>query len=330
MEQEQNPQEGTNNAWRIPMGVLCLGILTYGWRYSQVQDTGETLPSIVGYCLPSAFLIWIAVRIVIIRGCGVRVAGVCFLAIYGASIAGALLGVAQQKAEAKQAVAAMNNQWVELMEASTDSYGIPRPIQGRLDTERKARGEFGEVEGLWKDYIAQAISQRNDYLRELDTMGWARILDPERIARDTTLVESRMMIQRAKEIVEKYERMAGTLLTDARQRIQTLAMSNSSRQEMTSGFDRGMEEAQFDGLWALQKGVLSECESSFDLLSRRPKQWVISDGRILFYDENDLRRFNSCIISIQNLAAEQEKIQQRNALAVSRSFDSMKQVLKWP
>lgn len=328
MEQEQNPQEGTKNVWKTAMGVLCLGILTYGWRYSQVQDTGETLPSIVGYCLPSAFLIWIAVRIVILRGCGVRVAGVCFLAIYGASIAGALLGVAQQKAEAKQAVGAMHNQWVELMEASTDSYGIPRPIQGRLDTERKARGKFGEVEGWWRDYMAQAISQRNDYLRELDRIGWARILDPERIARDTTLVESRMMIQRAKEIVEKYERMTGTLLANTRQRMQGLATSTSLRQELTSGFDRGMEEAQIERLWALEKEVLSESESIFDLLSRRPRQWVISDGRILFYDKNDLRRFHSCIISIQDFASEQQEIQHRNALAVSRSFDSMKQVLK--
>jgi len=128
--------------------------------------------------------------------------------------------------------------------------------------------------------------------------------------------------------VEKYERMTGTLLANTRQRMQGLATSTSLRQELTSGFDRGMEEAQIERLWALEKEVLSESESIFDLLSRRPRQWVISDGRILFYDKNDLRRFHSCIISIQDFASEQQEIQHRNALAVSRSFDSMKQVLK--
>jgi hypothetical protein len=333
MEDEQNTPQLPDNMWKISLAILCVGILAYSLLYS--ENTIDNLPYLIGYFIPWALLIWAVFIVVIGKTRRLKVAGLSFLAIYGSLIVSALIGLSQQKIglsqqkqEAVQAITEIQDQYAALIRSSVDSQSIPKSIERRIDTTPKAQGELGEVERFMKEFINQMASQRNKYLLEFTAIGWDRILDPRRIENDKTLAESKMTIEKAKAIVEKYDQETNVLLGNARQRIQTLDVSAASKQEMTSSFDRGMEKAKQEiyALWALEKKTVCEFENIFNLLFETRGTWVVSEGQILFHNDDDLNKFNSYIASIQSLVNQQEEIQRRCIETVNRNFDSLKQM----
>ena len=163
---------------------------------------------------------------------------------------------------------------------------------------------------------------------ELEAIGWNSILDPQRIRVDKGLVESKVTIRKAKEIVDKYKEKTNILLHDAREKIASLNMSASLKREALSGFDRGMEKAkdQIDTTWALEGKTVAEFENIFSFLSTRDGAWVVEGSQILFYNDSDLTKFNSYIASIQGLVNKQQEIQKQSVDTVNRNFNRLKEM----
>lgn len=89
------PSAQSNRVWSITLGLVCLGILTYGYFYS--ENRGRDLPVLIGYCLPFGLVIWICFIVVIGRKGRRTHEGLSFLAIYGSLITSGLIGHSQQK-----------------------------------------------------------------------------------------------------------------------------------------------------------------------------------------------------------------------------------------
>lgn len=330
MEELQNNQSTTNvegNSWKIALLLLCLGILAYGFFYS--KNSTSDFAYLIGYNLPLAFFIWVIYYFAFIkRKKGNKIAGLSFLAVYAAMIMSGLIGYSQQKHEAMQAVTEIQKQYSSMIDSSTDSQNMPIRADKNIDTTPKSKGDFGEMERFVKNFMNQMASQRNDYLLELEAIGWNNILDPRRIRVDKGLVESKMIIRRAKEIVAKYQEKTTIILHNARENIQSLNMSPSLKQEALSGFDRGMakSKSQIDAMWALERKTVIEFENIIDLLSTKNGAWVIEGGQILFNSNSDLNSFNSHIASIQSLANQQQQIQKESTETVNRNFDNLKEI----
>ena len=243
-------------------------------------------------------------------------------------IASGLIGYSQQKQEVKQALSEIQDQYSEIIESSTDSQGLPKRIEKPINTTPKARGEFGKMEKFMKEFMDQMVSQRNDYLLELEAIGWNSILDANRIKSDKTFIESKVTIQKAKEVVKKYKNQTNKLLNSAKENIRSLNVSESSKKKMLSGFDRGMEKAKknIDAMWSLEGKTINEFENIITLLSAKKGAWVVESEQILFYKDSDLERFNSYIASIQNIVKQQEAIQRQSVQTVNRNFDRMKEM----
>lgn len=231
-----------------------------------------------------------------------------------------------EEQEAKQAIEEIQGQYSEILEASIDSQGFPQRITKSINTTPKTHGEFGEMEKFIKEFMDKIVSQRNDYLLELEAIGWSSILDPNRIQDDRTFIESKVTIQKAENIVNKYKKQTNALLANAKENILSLNLSDESKKEALAGFDKGMKEAtnNIDTLWFLESKTISEFENIIMLLSAKKGAWIIEDGQILFYNNNDLERFNSYITSIQNIMKQQEEIQRQSAQTVNHNFEGMK------
>lgn len=327
MEQE-TMQRSDDNIWKIALALVCVGILSYGFFYS--ENTTADLAYLIGFNLPLALIIWGIFYAAVARKRGAKIGGFSFLAIFICMIASSLIGHSQQKQEAKQMLSEIQDQYSKMIESTTDSQGLPKRIEKPINTTPKARGEFGEMERFIKDFMVQMTSLRNDYLLEFEAIGWNNILDAERIKADTALIESKIIIRKAKEIVAKYQKRTNVLLNGARENIRSLNISESSKREMLAGFERGMEKAegQIDEMWVLERNVVGEFENIINLLSARNSAWVVEGGQILFYNEDDLKRFNSYIASIQNIVNQQQQIQQQSIETVNRNFSRIKEEMK--
>lgn len=313
-----------NRAWSISLAVVCLGIIAYGYLYS--KNSSSDLAFLFGYNLPIALVSWGIFYAAIGRKQGGKKVGLSFVAIFGSLIASGLIGYSQQKSAATQAISEIQRSYTSITRSGTDAQGQPQRIEKELDATPKTKGEFGEMERFMKAFMNKMASHRNGYLLELDAIGWEKILDAERVKQDKALIESKIMIKKAKDIVKKYRAKTYVLLENARKDISNLNISDNSRREMASGFDRGMAKSRstVDAVWDLEAKTISEFEKIFVLLSARNGTWVVQNSQILFARDSDLNAFNSHLAAIQKLTFEQEEIQYRNTESINNNLSRLK------
>lgn len=321
---DNNATAGDNRAWLISLVLVCLGVLAYGYLYS--TNAISDFAFLFGYNLPIGLIIWGVFQAAFGRKHGNQKAGLAFVVIFGSLIASGLIGYSQRKSAATQMATEVQKDFATMISSGNDPQGLPQRIERQIDTTPTAKGEFGEMERFMKTFMNQITSQRNDYLLELDAIGWGKILDPERVRADSTLVESKITVKRAKDIVAKYRSMTYGLLENARQDIGNLTISESSRRDMLNGFQEGMvsTKAQIDGAWDMEAQAISEFGKMFALLSARNGAWVVQGGQILFANGSDLNAFNSYVASVQELVRKQEAIQKQIIETVRKNLSNIK------
>lgn len=314
----------SNRVWKIFLAVLCFGILAYGYLYSK-NTTGD-FAFLFGYSLPSALFIWGIFHWVVGRKQGNKKAWFSFLAIFGTLIVSGLIGYSQQKGMAIQAITEIQRSFASMMKSGTNAQGLQQRSERGVDVAPTTKGDLGEMERFMKTFMNKIASQRNDYLLELDAVGWTKILEPERVRQDNGLIESKFIIQRAKNIVAKYKISMHTILNNARKDINTLNVSEEHRASVLRGFDNSMAKTggSLDTLWDLEAETISEFENIITLLSERNGEWAIKDGQILFKSPEDLNTFNSYLAAIKDLAGKESMFQKQGLDSMNDKFNKMK------
>lgn len=294
-----------SKAWMLSCGLLCLGILIYG--LTGERETSSNLGFLVGYNLPIAIvfggLLHLAFRHRETQATGWLGAGLIFVALLVSSFISASQvqkNVSVAAAEIERTLTAAN--------ATNASQSSP-PIAP--STAAVASGEAGKLEAALKSMIARSLAQRRDYEMELYAIGWDKILDTERIGKDTGLTESKTLIRQARDIVSKYRGRTDELFSNVRRDIETSGLKSESLRDALAGFDSSAAQgkARTFELWSLEEQILSQVENIFTLLGTKRNSWQIQQGQILFNNQGDLDLFNSYLARIGEITAQQQALQ---------------------
>jgi hypothetical protein len=205
--------------------------------------------------------------------------------------------------------------------------GLPQKIDKRIDTTSSAKGELGEMDKFMRQLMAQTVAQRNEYFSELDALGWNQVLDGSRIKRDTDLRQTRQILVAARGLVDKYEGKSKALLEGIPDAIRALKLSNSSRQDMLSGYERSAatSRAQLTELWGLERQALSEIEGAVQVLDGSRGRWSVQGGNFVFTEQRSLDAFNQRMASVQAITQKQTEMQKRNASNTLSKLEKLKQ-----
>jgi len=174
-----------------------------------------------------------------------------------------------------------------------------------------------------KNFLNDYISFRNSYFDELNDIGWQNILNTQRISEDSNLLESRLMINKAKGIVIKKREQLNSLFKEELLEISKLEVSEEIKIEMANGFERGVQDSrtQMDMLWNLEEKAIEKFENIFTLLLQRQGKWIVKGEKILFIEKSDSDKFNGFLTDIQAIVKKQQSMQ-------SQSFDVLNAKLK--
>lgn len=319
--------EGNSNTWIWALIVLCLVIFGYGCLYS--TNTVSDPAFLAGEYLIYALFVWTLFHVAFFRKRGSKGTIVAFVAIYLVFFSGALISAQRQQQEASQAVSSIQQNINRLSKAPIDSNDLPANSQMATAQPPATKGTFGEIERFINEFTDRLVVQRKDYLLELEAIGWNSVLNAKRIHTDAALSESKVMITRAKGLVDKYEKKTAELMESTRERIRSLNVPQETKDHMVAGFENGLRksEKQIDELWNLEKQVVQQVENIFFMLAAS-KKWVVEGERILFYSDSELDRFNSYIKAIQGLAEQQEQIQKSSLAVANKNMESLKKTLQ--
>lgn len=224
--------------------LVCLGILAHGYFY--YENSTCDLAGLFISNLGLGMLICIVFHVVTVlagRKQAKKHAFRSFLAIYGSLIVGGIIGYYHQNSVSMHAT-----HFSTLIRSTTD------PQSFLLDNTTITKGESGEIEKFMKVFMNEIASQRNDYSIELNGIGWDKILAPERLKADKSLIESNMIIQKCSKIVDKYRTNTFTLFDNALNDIYNLNISEDLKRRMATGFEQSMvsSKSQIDEIWDLE------------------------------------------------------------------------------
>lgn len=305
-----NPVSG--RTWAITLILLCLAIIAYGIFFS--ENSANNFAFLLGYYSPLALIVWGIFHLAVGRKRGKKSAAIALAAILTAFIASGFAAYTRESIEAKRVVNELKQNQANLIAAGTAADGTPKRIEQTVSTTPTTKGDLGKVERLAKTFMNNIVSQRNDYLLELDAIGWNTILAPERLSKDKQLAESRVMLSKGKAIVEKYKIKTYVLLETTRKDIEQLKVSKDAQDNMLRSYDKGMRIAKPDieAIWRLEEKAFSYFESIINLLHEKEGQWAVRGGRLLFANEADMNKVNSYLSALEKTVKEQQAIQERS------------------
>ena len=308
--------------WTVALAAICLGLLIYCYRYAAGSVSGLAFGfgrnAVIGLAL------WGLFHLAVGRtrpGSGQY----SVLAIACAILVGGVTGDFAHKEEARRMAGNLKKEYAAMTDALNDAQGMPQRIERKMDTTPTASGELGEIERFIKNLLNRMAALRNDYLAELDAIGWGRILDPERIKNDGSLEESKAIIRKGKAVVEKYRNLTHAAIDEARNDVAKLKLDDAARGQLLAGFEKGAANARtrIDAIWGLEADTVAEFENIFVLLEARRNAWAIRDGKIMFASAADLKQFNGYLARIDDLTKKQEALQKQGVDTANKGLSRL-------
>lgn len=285
----------------ISLTVLCLTIVAYGWLYPRalfltiVPNPAAITPAYLqAYNVGCGVLIWLVFRSTIGQNQGGVKSVISLLAISGSVLATVLISN-------RHASIAMEE--IQRRLSSLTSSGSER----NSDVPR-ARGEFGEIERFYKTRLSAMAALAKDCERELAAIGWETILDPERLGRDSTLIMTNVIVDKAASIVAKYQTRTDVLCENSQQEISDIPVSEWAKQHMMNDIGQVLEEvhAGLDERWSWEDQIIAIVKQVVRWLSSNRDAWGVENGVLVFANESDLSRYNSYMIKLDQVTSQQD------------------------
>lgn len=288
---------------RLPiLGLLITMILVAVSVGGAVVRGGESIPFIVGNTVTTATIGWCILWFGFVSRSGHKVAGRYWLLLFAAGIAAGVSVVSYQKSQVRAGTASLRSGYSDLLQGKQDIASKP-----------KAKGEFGEIEGLLLSLMKTNANDQRDYQSELAGAGFDDILSIDSIKADPQFTQSKFKVKRAREIVQKYRDLYASRIAGVHEMIDKTTLSENSKAQAKIGFDNGMAENRglADRIWDLDESMVSEIGACIDLLARARGSWRVEADQINFERQADIDAFNVHTTKIQAMLKEQEEIQSR-------------------
>lgn len=214
-----------------------------------------------------------------------------------------------ERAQEKVATAEIRKVADTLSQMVAGAEGEPDTLPS-IDPTPKAKGFYGELERAVKTVASERVAQHKAYLTELKDIGMPRLLDAHRLALDTGLVESRMILEQAERLVPKYRDQSIRVLQDMPELIRSLAIREPEKQKMMSTLTSTLARRSdsLGKVWLLETRILHEFGQMISLLDDNRQFWYADHDELMFERDGDLKRFHQHMVQINKMALEQEQL----------------------
>jgi len=184
------------------------------------------------------------------------------------------------------------------------------PLAGIALNPRPGDDKAAIVRNFLDGSLNRMLAVRNDYHGEIQRIGWDKILDPDRIAKDKDLAQSQAMIDGARAAIAKSRGNMKAALAGFREGLAGLSVTAAERAQISEGFDNDPDaNGKIDATWDMEGKVVNEVDDLFGLLRRLHGKWRIVDHKFMFNDAAAMSQFDTYVTSVQDIARKAQQMQ---------------------
>jgi hypothetical protein len=297
---------GAVTAWIIITALVCVGTLGWGAAGRLSGSDGPLAYRIGASLVPAAVLAGV-MHVFFRHRLPAWFGGLGFALIFASLVGASTMSMTRQRQELRSAAREVS----QVVAAVQSSVASGTALPPNLPTETPGRTDAEKAGVLLKAMVNRSLTERRNYMAELDALGWTQVLDGARLRQDRSFAETRNVFERARDIVAKYRMRTTETFAAMRRDIENSDLSSEGRRGMLAGFDKTSERGLAHALqsWTLEEQILSEIEGAAQYLHANRSAWTVESGKLAFLDQGRLDRFNAYMSRVQALSAEQQKMQ---------------------
>ena len=302
------------------LGLICLAIVAYQLLIS--TDKNTNISYLIGEKAVYGLIVWSIFNHFLGKHLNQHTQGLSFVVVLITMVASSHW-TAERRALAEAAsLARIEENVLSVLEGEEDENGRMAPIA--LDTGAST-GELATMEASLNTYLNQVIANGNDYLTELEAIGYEMLLDGERIKNDIDLAESRFIVERAAAIVDKYEQLNEQTAFDFRDRFAEESISDVSRQSFRASFDEKLEPSleRARQIWELERQALAKVDEMVQFLAMSQSSWTMEGDQYVFETDKNLAIFNKIFDELDATTAKQDELRAISANNARNLFDGI-------
>jgi cell division septum initiation protein DivIVA len=201
----------------------------------------------------------------------------------------------------------------QLIEETTGDDAGFGPVAS-LEEQGYSDDELGQAKLFATRVLNEHIAMRNEYMAELQSIGWASILDANRLKADAGLEQSNRMLEQARlAAVAMCEDMRPRSIANARSVAAQLKLSERQKKALVEGFILGLDRnvATTETLCRMELSILDEVAAIVSIFAR-DTAWEAQDGNYLFSDDRYVQEFNGRLQNVELLTKTQTDLQRKS------------------
>ena len=302
------------------LGLICVGIVAFQLFIS--TDKNTNIPSLIGEKAVYGLILWSIFNHFLGKHLTQHTQGLSFVVVLVTMVASAQW-TAERRAQVEAAsLARIEANVMSVLDGEEDENGRMAPIEIESSA---ASGEFATMEASLNEYLNQVIANGNDYLTELDAIGYESLLDGNRIKKDADLAESRFIVERAAAIVDKYEQLNEQTAFDFRDRFAEQEISPASKQSFRESFDEKLAPSldRARQIWDLERQALAKVDEMVHFLAMSQSSWAMEGDQYVFDTDKNLAIFNQIFAEIDETTAQQDELRAISAENTRALFDGI-------
>jgi len=169
-------------------------------------------------------------------------------------------------------------------------------------------------------YWVNSAEARNRYLRELEKSDWVDFLDVVRLDKDRkqNYKETEQMLVQVRKISQQYQQHTSQIKQQTLEKVEQLPIRTDLRKAMLTKLERSQKSDEDQAIFQLELQILEKAEAMFEMLKKY--KWVKQGETILFYEDEQVKQFNTLYQEVLQLNAEIEKIEQKNVKALKQEL----------
>ncbi|EPR31558.1 hypothetical protein dsat_0882 [Alkalidesulfovibrio alkalitolerans DSM 16529] len=164
---------------------------------------------------------------------------------------------------------------------------------------------------LYAQVALEADELAKAYERDLERIGWYRLLNAERLRADPDLSRGRVIAVEAAALADQYRERSLAMLSRGEERIKELTGDEAAQKRLLAAFGRHEAEARADVAegWRLEAKVLDAFAAVVDFLAETRGRWTIPEKTLTFARGEDLNRYRSLLDDANRATQAQDAFQ---------------------
>ena len=214
--------------------------------------------------------------------------------------------------EQKAAAAAMSRDFEALREAGRIAAEKGGPIELNLPPAGDPDSDAGRIQRITRIAFQSFADLRNAYLKSMEETGFNTLLEPDRLAKDKGLKQSREIIAKCKAVVAEHRGKFTEHVRIFPEKLRDMPDSPLANSKEFEDFKKGFHRSQQRSvrMWDLEMDTVNKSGDIIEILAAAEGRWQEDGGSLMFDEDADLEKFNMALNKLMELAAESEKLRE--------------------